>query len=66
MQELEKKIGAGQIEEVIAEPENEPRLSRNILKRKSWEPLETQAPSNKLYINKKGATTFSITINKSR
>lgn len=40
--ELEKKIGCGQIEEILIQAENELHLARNILAWKSWEPLQTQ------------------------
>ena len=44
--ELEKKIGCGQIEEVIIQAENELKLTRKILEWKSWEPLENAPPVN--------------------
>lgn len=44
--ELEKKIGCGQIEEVILQAENELRLARNMLEWKAWEPLKAPAPQN--------------------
>lgn len=44
--ELEKKIGCGQIEEVVIQAENELKLSRKILEWKSWEPLENEPPVN--------------------
>ena len=46
IEEAEKKIGMGQIEEVIIQAENELVLSRNILEWKSWEPLAEAAPEN--------------------
>jgi len=44
--ELEKKIGCGQIEEVIIQAENELLLCRKMVEWKSWEPLQTQATPN--------------------
>ena len=46
IEEAEKKIGMGQIEEVIIQAENELVLSRKILEWKSWEPLAEEAPAN--------------------
>ena len=46
IEEAEKKIGMGQIEEVIIQAENELVLSRSILEWKAWEPLAEQAPAN--------------------
>lgn len=46
IEEAEKKIGMGQIEEVIIQAENELTLSRSILEWKSWEPLAEAAPAN--------------------
>ena len=46
IEEAEKKIGMGQIEEVIIQAENELELTRSILEWKSWEPLAEQAPAN--------------------
>ena len=46
IEEAEKKIGMGQIEEVIIQAENELTLTRSILEWKSWEPLAEQAPAN--------------------
>jgi len=43
---LEKKIGNGQIEEVIMQAENELMLCRKMLEWKAWEPLRTQPPPN--------------------
>merc|ERR1711874_673757 len=42
--EMEKKIGCGQIEEVIVQAENELVLARTILECKAWEPLVAEAP----------------------
>uniref|UniRef100_A0A090L3U1 NADH dehydrogenase [ubiquinone] 1 alpha subcomplex subunit 5 n=1 Tax=Strongyloides ratti TaxID=34506 RepID=A0A090L3U1_STRRB len=39
IQELEKKIGMGQIEEVIEQAEYELQTARAILESKAWEPL---------------------------
>ncbi|XP_025106889.1 NADH dehydrogenase [ubiquinone] 1 alpha subcomplex subunit 5-like [Pomacea canaliculata] len=41
---LEKKLNAGQIEEVILQAERELMLSRKMLQWKVWEPLIAQAP----------------------
>ena len=46
IQELEKKINCGQIEEVIIQATNELHLTRKILEWKAWEPLENEAPKN--------------------
>ena len=46
IEEAEKKIGMGQIEEVIIQAENELVLSRSILEWKAWEPLCEEAPVN--------------------
>ena len=46
IEEAEKRIGMGQIEEVIIQAENELMLARNILEWKAWEPLSEQAPAN--------------------
>ena len=46
IEEAEKKIGMGQIEEVIIQAENELVLSRSILEWKAWEPLCEVAPAN--------------------
>ena len=46
IEEAEKKIGMGQIEEVIIQAENELVLSRRILEWKCWEPLAEEAPAN--------------------
>jgi len=44
--ELEKKIGCGQIEEVIMQAENELLLSRKMVEWKPWEPLQTKPAPN--------------------
>merc|ERR1719348_692238 len=46
IEEAEKKIGMGQIEEVIIQAENELKLSRSILEWKAWEPLCETAPAS--------------------
>lgn len=46
IEDAEKRIGMGQIEEVIIQAENELMLARNILEWKAWEPLSEQAPAN--------------------
>ncbi|CAG9760850.1 unnamed protein product [Ceutorhynchus assimilis] len=44
VEEVEKKINCGQIEEVIVQAENELVLSRKMLTWKPWEPLVNQPP----------------------
>lgn len=44
VQEVEKKIGCGQIEEVIVQAENELLLARKMLGWKPWESLLKPAP----------------------
>ena len=46
IEELEKKINCGQIEEVIVQAENEVMLARKMLEWKPWEPLVRDAPPN--------------------
>ncbi|CAB3405741.1 unnamed protein product [Caenorhabditis bovis] len=46
IQALEKKIGMGQIEEVIEQAELELETTRAILESKAWEPLVEGAPKN--------------------
>ena len=45
LQELEKKIGCGQIEEIMIQAKNELTLARKTLEWKSWEPLVAEPPS---------------------
>ncbi|KAJ8666257.1 hypothetical protein QAD02_007919 [Eretmocerus hayati] len=44
--EIEKKIGCGQIEELIFQANNELRLVRNMLEWRSWESLSTEHSGN--------------------
>ncbi|KAJ9588139.1 hypothetical protein L9F63_018497 [Diploptera punctata] len=44
--ELERKIGCGQAEELIVQAENELMLARKMLVWKPWEPLITNAVAN--------------------
>ena len=46
IQQLEKKIGMGQIEEVIEQAEYELESARALLESKAWEPLVEEAPKN--------------------
>lgn len=46
IQELEKKIGGGQIEEVLIQASNELQLARKTLEWKSWEPLVAEPGPN--------------------
>ncbi|ODM97226.1 NADH dehydrogenase [ubiquinone] 1 alpha subcomplex subunit 5 [Orchesella cincta] len=46
IEELEKKIGCGQIEEVIVQAENELSLARKMVEWKAWEPLKTTPPQS--------------------
>ncbi|MCL4136749.1 UNVERIFIED_CONTAM: hypothetical protein GTU68_041494 [Idotea baltica] len=42
--QVEQKIGAGQIEELIVQAEGELNLARKMLEWKPWEPLAKDAP----------------------
>ncbi|XP_028668442.1 NADH dehydrogenase [ubiquinone] 1 alpha subcomplex subunit 5 [Erpetoichthys calabaricus] len=46
IENLERKINCGQIEEVIQQAENELSLSRKMAEWKPWEPLIEEAPEN--------------------
>merc|ERR1712150_218292 len=46
LQELEKKINCGQIEEVVIQAEREMNLSKMLLENRAWEPLIEEAPAN--------------------
>ncbi|XP_060536644.1 NADH dehydrogenase [ubiquinone] 1 alpha subcomplex subunit 5 [Cylas formicarius] len=46
VEEVEKKINCGQIEEVIVQAENELILARKMLTWRPWEPLVNRAPSS--------------------
>jgi len=43
---LENKLGAGQIEEVIKQAEDELSLAKKMQDWQPWEPLQTPAPEN--------------------
>ncbi|XP_050310562.1 NADH dehydrogenase [ubiquinone] 1 alpha subcomplex subunit 5 [Anthonomus grandis grandis] len=45
VEEAEKKINCGQLEEVIVQAENELQLARKMLTWKPWEPLVKAAPA---------------------
>lgn len=45
VEEVEKKISCGQVEELIVQAENELLLSRKMLNWKPWEPLVREAPA---------------------
>ncbi|XP_066157237.1 NADH dehydrogenase [ubiquinone] 1 alpha subcomplex subunit 5 [Euwallacea fornicatus] len=46
VEEVERKINCGQIEELIVQAENELQLARKMLMWKPWEPLAKVAPPN--------------------
>merc|ERR1712210_389091 len=45
-QELEKKIGGGQLEECIIQAKYELDLAKRILEERAWEPLISEPPKN--------------------
>ena len=45
-QELEKKIGDGQLEECIVQAKYELDLAKRILEERAWEPLISEPPKN--------------------
>ncbi|KIW06105.1 uncharacterized protein PV09_03273 [Verruconis gallopava] len=55
VQEIEEKIGAGLLEEVIQVAEGEMRLVDKMIASKVWEPLEEQAPEGQWSYFERGA-----------
>ncbi|XP_077984936.1 NADH dehydrogenase [ubiquinone] 1 alpha subcomplex subunit 5-like [Glandiceps talaboti] len=45
IEDLETKIGGGQVEEVIVQAESELRLARKMADWQTWEPLVAEAPA---------------------
>ncbi|XP_051160837.1 NADH dehydrogenase [ubiquinone] 1 alpha subcomplex subunit 5 [Leptopilina boulardi] len=46
VENIEKKIGCGQVEELIIQAQNELVLARKMLEYKPWQPLVQEAPKN--------------------
>jgi len=46
IEDLEKKLDCGQVEEVIIQAENEVALARMLLETRAWEPLVNEPPAN--------------------